>query len=577
MNELFQRLKQRKLVQWAVAYIAAAFALLQGLDIVANRFDLPSQAIRLAIVAMIAGLFVVLVLAWYHGERGAQKISGTELLIIGLVLAVGGGLLWVVAAQSAKPETRNHPAAPVAAPPSPATSIPEKSIAVLPFVNMSSDKEQDYFSDGLSEELLNQLAQVPQLRVIARTSSFSFKDKEVDVSTIAKALNVANVLEGSVRKSATTLRITAQLVRTSDSSHLWSQTYDRQLTDVFKVQDEIAREVVAALKVKLLPSEQPTNLQHTENTDAYEQYLIALAALPHGGREPLERAAAAARQAISLDPDYANAYPMLAYAQVYLADYAANQAERLAAVDVALATVNKGIALAPELSAGYGFRATIRIRFIWDWKGAESDFKKALELDPHNVLTLSDYAQWLFFSGHPAEALAIDRKTTTLDPLSSDAWTYLGWHLALAERYEEARVALLRSLELSPDGDWASFNLGYVYMKEGKMEKAREVFAHAPAVWRPTGLAMLEHTLGHEQESQKYLTEVKTNYAIGFAYQIAQVHAWRGERGEAITWLEKAYDLHDAGLFRLRYDPILASLRDDPRFAALVQKMQFAE
>ena len=162
----------------------------------------------------------------------------------------------------------------------PPTKVSAKSIAVLPFLNMSSDKEQDYFSDGLSEELLNQLAQVPQLRVIARTSSFSFKGKEVDVATIAKALNVANVLEGSVRKSANTLRITAQLVRTSDSSNLWSQTYDRQMTDVFKVQDEIAGDVVAALKVKLLPTQQLPKTQRTNNPEAYEHYLLGMDIFP---------------------------------------------------------------------------------------------------------------------------------------------------------------------------------------------------------------------------------------------------------------------------------------------------------
>ena len=187
----------------------------------------------------------------------------------------------------------------------------DKSIAVLPFLNLSSDKEQDYFSDGLSEELLNQLAQIPQLRVIARTSSFSFKGKEVDVATIAKALNVANVLEGSVRKSANTLRITAQLVRASDSSQLWSQTYDRQMTDVFKVQDEIAGDVVAALKVKLLPTQELAKTQRTGNPEAYEHYLLGMDISRRDRLEASQLAAAEFQKAITLDPGYANAYAML--------------------------------------------------------------------------------------------------------------------------------------------------------------------------------------------------------------------------------------------------------------------------
>src|SRR5213075_2484449 len=242
MNEFLQRLKQRKLVQWAIAYVAAAFALLQGIDIVAQQFGWPERVRRGITLGLIVGFFVTLLLAWYHGERGAQRVSGTELLLLALLLGIGGGLLWKFAGTGS-------------APASPANPDDQRSIAVLPFVDMSQAKDQEYFSDGLSEELLNLLAQLPQLRVIARTSSFSFKGKEADVATIARALGVANVLEGSVRKSGTTLRITAQLIRASDSSHLWSQTYNRELTDVFKVQEEIAGEVVAALKVRLLPAQ----------------------------------------------------------------------------------------------------------------------------------------------------------------------------------------------------------------------------------------------------------------------------------------------------------------------------------
>jgi len=248
-----------------------------------------------------------------------------------------------------------------------------KAIAVLPFVNMSADKEQDYFSDGLSEELLNQLAQIPQLRVIARTSSFSFKGKEVDVATIAKALNVGNVLEGSVRKSANTLRITAQLVRTSDSSHLWSQTYDREMTDVFKVQDEIAGEVVAALKVKLLPTQQPTSLQRTSNSEAYEQFLIGTEARKHYNSESLQRSVAAFQRAVALDPNYANAYAALAEAQVFGADFTGSPTQRAVAVKQAFVTVEKAVALAPDLAVGYGVRGTLRSRIAWDLKGARDE------------------------------------------------------------------------------------------------------------------------------------------------------------------------------------------------------------
>jgi TolB-like protein len=286
-----------------------------------------------------------------------------------------------------------------------ANEVSSKSIAVLPFVNMSSDKEQDYFSDGLSEELLNQLAQVPQLRVIARTSSFSFKGKEVDVAAIARILNVANVLEGSVRKSANTLRITAQLVRASDSSHLWSQTYDRQLTDVFKVQDEIARDVVAALKVKLLPTQELPKTQRTNNPEAYEHYLLGMNISRQDRLETSQLVAAEFQKAIALDPGYANAYAMLSIAQVRGADVASSQAQRAAEIKQALATIDQAITLAPDLALGYSRRGYLRYTRAWDWQGAAADFKRALTLDPNNAESLSSYSQSLFFNGHHEEAI----------------------------------------------------------------------------------------------------------------------------------------------------------------------------
>ena len=301
----------------------------------------------------------------------------------------------------------------------------DNSIAVLPFVNMSSDKEQEYFSDGLSEELLNQLAQVPQLRVIARTSSFSFKGKEVDVATIAKALNVANVLEGSVRKSANTLRVTAQLVRTSDSSNLWSQTYERQLTDVFKVQDEIASDVVAALKVKLLPTQQLPNTQRTNNTEAYEHYLRGMDIFRQNRLETSQLAAAEFQKAIALDPNYANAYAALSIAQARAADVAPSPAQRAEETKQAFATIEQAITRAPDLALGYSRRGYLRHTRAWNWQGAAEDFKRALALDPNNAELLSSYSESLFFGGRQTEAIAMARKATVIDPLSVDRWQNL--------------------------------------------------------------------------------------------------------------------------------------------------------
>ena len=224
---LIEKLKQRKMVQWSVAYLAGAWVLLQVLDLASNSYELPTVLMRLAFAVIAIGFFITLVLAWYHGERGVQKVSGTELLILSLLFVIGGGLLWMTANKTESEIVATKPAVELKA------NVSEKSIAVLPFVNMSADKDNEYFSDGISEEILNALVKVADLKVAGRTSSFYFKGKNESLITIGETLGVANVLEGSVRKQGEKVRITAQLIRTKDGFHLWSETYDGDLKDVF--------------------------------------------------------------------------------------------------------------------------------------------------------------------------------------------------------------------------------------------------------------------------------------------------------------------------------------------------------
>jgi TolB-like protein/tetratricopeptide (TPR) repeat protein len=444
---------------------------------------------------------------------------------------------------------------------------------VLPFVDMSKDKDQEYFSDGLSEELLNQLAQVPQLRVIARTSSFSFKDREVGIDEIARILKVGHVLEGSVRKSGDTLRITAQLIRTSDSSHLWSNTYDRNLTDVFKVQDEISREVVAALKLQLLPGKQPDNTQRTRNPQAYEQYLIGKDVARPGGRAPLEASLAAFQRALALDPDYSNAWAQLSTTQASMADFAGDPAAREAMIDTALASADKAIALAPDLPDGYSARANVRFRMHWDWPGTQSDLARALELDSNRSVTLLNYAAVLFTLGHREPALEAARKAVVSDPLSDNAWVALGRYSEGAGDIAEAKKAWAHALEINPQHNWGSFLLGNQLLREGKVDEAIANYQRAPEQFRTTGMAMAEFTRGNDAASRQLLAKMEKDFAVGFAYQIAQIHAWRGEKDQAFAWLERCFPIHDAGLVRLPFDPAMDPLRTDPRFAAVVAKL----
>src|ERR1043166_6628147 len=579
IDNFFAELKRRNVYKVAVAYAVVGWLLVQVTTQVFPIFEIPNWAMRLIVLAIIIGFPIALVIAWAF-ELTPEGLKRTEdvdlaaaaerprhrawIFVVIIAGAMSLGLFFL--GRVTAPNKQSGP-----------NEVSSKSIAVLPFVNMSSDKEQEYFSDGLSEELLNQLAQIPQLRVIARTSSFSFKGKEVDVATIAKALNVANVLEGSVRKSANTLRVTAQLIRASDSSHLWSQTYDRQMTDVFQVQDEIAGDVVAALKVKLLPTQELPKTQRTNNPEAYEHYLLGMDISRRDRLEASQLAAVEFQKAITLDPRYANAYAMLAMAQARGADVAPSHSQRTEGIKKAFTTIEKAVTLAPDLSIGFGVRAYLRYTRAWDWQGAAADDKQALALDPNSAELSSGYSLSLFFNGHQEQAIAMARKATVIDPLSLDIWHNLGMLLFCSGQNNEARSAWQHALDINSGARWPNYLVGYLDLKEGKIESARAHFNATDEPFRLTGTAMLEHTLGHAPESEQALDTLKTKYTAGSAFQIAAVYAWRGEKDHAFEWLDRAYDQHDAGMPRLRYDPTLASLHDDPRFAALVKKMGFSE
>ena len=592
--DLLAELKRRNVVRVAGLYLVGAWLVVQVADTVFPAFGLPAWALRAVILVLAICLVPALVFAWLFeltpqgikpdgdvlpgdplAPRTARRMD--RMILAALVLALTYFCVdrFVLSPASDAAAAVAVPAA-VAEPPD-AGAPDALSIAVLPFVDMSEAGDQEYFSDGLSEELLNQLAQVPQLQVVARTSSFSFKDRKVDIATIARALGVAHVLEGSVRKSGDRLRVTAQLVRASDSTHLWSQAYDRTLADVFALQEEISREIVAALKVELLPEQHLASTQHTSDTEAYEEYLRGMEANRRTGQDASRRALAAFEHAVALDPGYANAYAALARAYNVAADYAATPAQRAARIRHAFAAAEQAIARAPGLAAGYSARGMLRNAIDWDWEGAASDFERALALDPNDPATLTAYAHVLFFGGRRAEAIAMLRRAAAMDPLSAGIWFNLGVALVHDGQVAASREALQRASDLSPEADWAEFYLGLLALEEGDTAGALEHFRRAPDAYRLAGTAMLEHTRGDEAASQAALDALRQRYAVGFAYQIAQVHAWRGEADQAFAWLQRAHEVRDYGLTRLREDRILARLQDDPRFSAVVEEIGFPQ
>jgi TolB-like protein/tetratricopeptide (TPR) repeat protein len=456
----------------------------------------------------------------------------------------------------------------------PLISIPEKSIAVLPFADMSARKDQEYFSDGLAEELIDLLTQVQDLRVPARTSSFSFKGKSDDIAAIAQKLRVAHVLEGSVRKAGHTMRITARLIRADNGYHLWSKTYDRNVGDIFKVQDEIAGIVVEALKAKLLPAQGVVNPHRTAITEAYERYLLAKQFYNRRAVDSAHRAAKALEQALALDPNYASAYVLLALSIVNQIAEDGDPGHVYA--EQAVAAAEKAIALAPDLGEAYSARSYVRLRLQWDWNGAQADAEKALQLDPRSNEVQRRHSLLLGATGRFREAIAAAQTATEIEPLDVSSWFMLGLSYTAVGDSAAGHRALGRAAELSPESALATLYLAVTELATDRTTEALETNSRQQnEAWRWSTLVMIEHTLGHLEESQRVLDKLIKKYGARTPYRIAVAYAWRGEAASAFGWLEQAHLQRDGALSLLVIEPGLSGVRDDPRFKALLRKMNF--
>jgi adenylate cyclase len=594
--KFLEELKHRNVVRVALLYLVVCWLILEPIHVVFHMLEVPVWANRLVLILMAIGFPALLVFAWafeitpeglkptveVDPRKSIRPLTGQRLdraIMVVMALAISyfvADKFWLSkrldGAQSAQAPTKGAAASiAAAAGGGPTIAANGRSIAVLPFADMSERHDQQYFSDGLSEELIDLLAKLPQLQVIARTSSFSFKGKSDDIPTIGRKLNVANILEGSVRKSGNRLRVTTQLIRADSGVHIWSDTYDRELKDVFKVQDEIGGAVVAALKVHLVASQSTTNLYRTANSDAHDHYLRGERYIVLGG-DTYQRAAEEFRSAIALDPKYAIAYAKLADAEGLVADAAGDAAM----MRIAVADANKAIAVAPELAEAYSVRGSIRAGSLWDWSGAQADLEEARRLDPNGASTQRLNASLLEAQGRLPEAVEVARKMVDADPLSSTAWERLAFYQMDSGDLDGSRRSLNHALELEPDFAFAFFLLGITEVLSGRNNEGLESFNRL--TYRPGrlfGIALAEQALGHRQESQKALDELIVENAQGNAYQIAEIYAFRGDNDESLKWLERAYAQHDGGMSSMNLDPLLRNLRGDSRFKALLVKMRF--
>ncbi len=457
-----------------------------------------------------------------------------------------------------------------------ASSLNNTSIAVLPFADMSPAKDQEYFSDGLAEQLINDLAKVSGLKVVGRSSSFQFKGKNEDLRDVGRKLGVANVLEGSVRREGNHVRITAELTKADDGFQLWSQTYDREINHIFAAQDEIARAVTGALQVKLLSPNSPevSSGSRSISPEAYQAYLQGQYFIARGqDKRNLDKALSYSDQAIKLDANYAPAWAQRSQVLRTMANLAL--IENTEAFHRARESAQKAIALDPNLAAGYLAMAMVQINHDWDWEGADVSLRRAGRLEPGSAEVLRCRAHLARVLGRVDEAIELYKHAIALDPLKANFYLALGYELYIGGRYEEARDALQRAQDLNPQLSSLHLTRGQILLSEGHLQEARAEMENETGEWEKlTGEPLAYYALGRREESDGALKQLIATYQNDCAFQIAEVYAYRGETDIAFEWLDRAYRQRDAGAPELKTDPLVRSLRQDRRYTELLKKMR---
>jgi TolB-like protein len=490
----------------------------------------------------------------------SRRIVAAAAIVI--IVAAGGTLavrFW--------PLKRGDAQAPAAA------AISDKSIAVLPFTDMSEKHDQEYFGDGMAEEVLDLLVKIPGLAVIGRTSSFQFKGKNQDLRAIGNALGVRYVVEGSVRRSGDRLRVAAQLINTQDGSHLWSDTYDEPVGDSLKVQDQIASNLGRALQVTVgadYQSERPS----FKSPEAYDLYLRGRHAMDRVDKEGLDAAAAYFQQILELDSTSVPALEWLAVAQESSAEF--GHVEPPKGFEAARRSAQRALALDPKSSLAYVTLSGVHLLYDWDWAAAEREAKEAIRLKPRYSVAISNLGTVYEALGRWGEAERLLETALTLDPLDSGLYEELSIMQIAAGRLSEAEAAARKTLQISPAFGEGHLTLGEVLLLEGNFQGALAEMQREP--WaRNLGLAMVYHAFGRRAESDAALAQAVREHAQDDAFEIADVYAYRGEVDQAFTWLDRAYSQKDAGLYEIKYDPFFKNLKGDPRYKAFLQKMNLPE
>ncbi len=578
LKDVLREARRRRVFRVTAIYIVGAWVALQVADLAFPGLGIEESAILYVWIGAILGLPIALFFGWRYDIIGGQivrtavsdvdadlSIGRTDYVILAVlsvvVVVTAVGLISQIS-DTRVPETTQFAV----------TDIDPKSIAVLPFLNMSNDPEQEYFSDGISEDILNLLAKVPGLPVTSRSSAFSFKGQNLDVPTMAAKLNVAHVLEGSVRKSGNQLRIVAQLIEVETDTHLWSETYDRELKNVFAIQDEIAAAVVDALKITLLGKE-PRSTE--TNPEAYALYLRGIHFFNRATTVGHKQAETLLKQSLEIDPGFAPAWTSLGNVYRFGANtFGVRPYDE--GNELARDAIQKALAIDPQYGPAYTALARVKMDYDWDFTAADQHLQQARALNPGDFPTLMAAADLNGTLGRVDEAVDLYRQAVALDPVSWWGLAYLGGIYYAAHRLDEAAESLRLAVSLNPGGYTVQYVLGLVLLAQGDAPAALvEIEQETGDGFRLTGVAIVQHALGDAKASDAALEELIENWEVPWPYQVAEVYAFRGEIDHAFNWLERAYDDRDPGLTDLHIDPLLANLRDDPRWIPFLDKMGF--
>jgi len=575
-RNFFAELKRRNVYKVAVAYAVVAWLLMQVASQIFPFFEIPNWAVRLVVLLLVIGFPIALIIAWAF-EVTPEGIKRTEaadaagqrsrggawiyIVLIGAALSVG---LFFVGRYTAGRATPRHGEA--------ATAVPGKSIAVLPLLNESGDPRDEYFSDGLSEELIAALAQINGLKVIGRSSSFRFKDRHEEPKAIGEKLGVSTLLEGTVRKQDDRVRIVAELINAADGIELWTRTFDRELKDIFAVQEEIARAVAESLKVTLLGSQdRPAQRGAPSNVEAHNAYLQGHFHFQRRNLEDYRKAVGYFDQAIQLDPDYALACAERSEAWTFIGDLTG---QREPAWSKARSDAERAVAIAPALAEA---RAALGwVRFFVDWKFTEglSELKRAKEFSPSNPTANDLLARVILYLGRLDEAERQARHAVELDPLSVIAQGNLARVLLFAGKLDEADAAARKAAELQPTSASSHrWQVVAAVLRGDRATALREAQLEPDEGYRRFELALAQQIQGDRQAADAALADLIANGRNQLAYQIAEIYAVRGETDKAFEWLQISLDNHDTGLLSLLIDPLIRGLRGDPRYKSMLEKI----